>query len=187
MEQLLDFIFGIRWWQWLVGMSCVAGLYYLFAAVVLPFLRGVQVEHLEEVERQKEEEEEQRRQEERERREAERREYLKRIPSGPLEQVDLPRAAVRVRNQLFPVAPDAETSFGTRRDCSVRIMARGVSRLHAKIRPERRGYVLYDLMSEAGTFAGGRKIQSKVLADGDRFKLGPVQAIFALEGPSADR
>ncbi|MFC1806044.1 FHA domain-containing protein [Planctomycetota bacterium] len=187
MEQLLDFIFGIRWWQWLLGMSCVAGLYYLIAGTLLPFLKGVHDEHTEEAEQQRQEEEERKRQEELKQREAERREYLKTIPSGPVEPVTLPKAMIRLRNRNVVVPADTETVFGTKKGVAVPVMARGVSREHAKIRPEPRGYVLYDLMSEAGTLVGGQRIESKVLADGDRIKIGPVEMLFKVaRSPGGD-
>jgi len=180
MEQFLNFIFSIRWWQWLLGMSCVAAIYYFVAGILVPFLKGVQEEHTEELERQREEEEEREKLEARRQREAERREHLKKIPSGPVEPVKLPRAVVRARNRTYPVPQDAELSFGTKRGVSVPIMSRGVSRQHAKIRPEPRGYVLYDLMSDTGTFVGDQRIESKVLADGDRVRIGPVEILFKL-------
>jgi pSer/pThr/pTyr-binding forkhead associated (FHA) protein len=178
MERFLDFIFGIAWWHWLLGMSILAGLYYLLAGHILPFLKGVHDEREEEQARQREEQEKQERQEAAQSREAERRKYLKTVPSGPVAEVDLPDARVRVRNRFHRVPSDAELVFGTARGCTVRIMVRGVSRQHAKIRPEPRGYVLYDLLSETGTLFQGKVIRNKLLEHGDRFHLGPVEVLF---------
>ena len=111
---------------------------------------------------------------------AERREYLKKIPSGPVEPVDLPKAALHVRKRIVAVPSDAETTFGTRRGVGVQLMVRGVSREHAKIRPEPAGYVLYDLMSPSGTFVGEERVERKVLADGEVFRVGPVEILFRL-------
>jgi len=180
MERVLDLLFGIRWWHWLLGMSGVAGLYYLVAGVVLPYFKGVTDEHAEDAERQRQEEQDKQRLEARKARDAERKQYLKHIPSGPVEPVELPKALVRVRNRNFQVPQDRELVLGTRRGVDVPVMARGVSRDHAKIRPEPQGYVLYDLMSEAGTFVAGERIQRRLLADGDRIRIGPVEAIFSL-------
>ena len=177
-EPFFDFVFGIRWWHWLVGTAGVAGLYYLVAGVILPYLKGVQLGIEEEHERKHQEEEEQEKREARAEREDERRAYLKTIPSGPVGPVDLPRATLRIRNKSWRLPQDAEVTFGTRRGATVPVMQRGVSREHAKIRPEPRGYVLYDLMSEAGTFVGSQRIASKVLADGDRIRIGGVEVIF---------
>lgn len=178
MEQVLDLIFGIRWWQWLLGMGGLAGLYYLVAACALPFLKGVKDVHAEDIEQQRREEEERKKLEARREHQAKRQEYVKAIPSGPLQPADLPKAVVKVRNRNLPVSSTEETVFGTQRGVAVPLMARGVSREHAKIRPEPRGYVLYDLVSDAGTFVGGQRIQSKVLADGDRIRIGPVELVF---------
>ena len=177
-EPFFDFVFGIRWWHWLVGTAGVAGLYYLVAGVILPYLKGVQQGIGEEHERKHQEEEEQEKRKVRAEREDERRTYLKTIPSGPVGPVDLPRATLRIRNKSWRLPQDAEVTFGTRRGVTVPVMQRGVSREHAKIRPEPRGYVLYDLMSEAGTFVGSQRIASKVLADGDRIRIGGVEVIF---------
>jgi len=178
MERFLDFIFGIAWWHWLLGMSVLAGLYYVVAGRVLPFLKGVQDVRGEEQARHREEQEKQQRQEAAQSREAERRKYLKTLPSGPVEAVDLPEARVRVRNRYYPVPSDAELVFGTARGATVQIMVRGVSRQHAKIRPEPRGYVLYDLLSDTGTLVEGKAVRSKLLESGDRFRLGPVDVLF---------
>lgn len=180
MEEFLDAIFAIRWWQWLAGTVAAAGLYYVVAALTLPFFKRVQVEHEEEEERKRQEEEEERKRQERQAREAERREYLKRIPSGPVEPLDLAKATVRVRHRSLRLPTDAEVTFGTQRGVTVAVMARGVSRQHAKIRPEPRGYVLYDLLSQTGTFVAGSRVESKVLADGDVIRIGPVEILFQL-------
>jgi hypothetical protein len=178
MERFLDFIFAIAWWHWLLGTSVVAGVYYLAASHMLPFLKGVQDEREEEVERQREEEAEEERQRAAKTRLRERRKHLNTIPSGPVEAVELPPARVRVRNRYHPVPLNAETIFGIAQDATVRIMVRGISRHHAKIRPEPSGYVLYDLKSGAGTLVDGEAVPSKRLAHGDRFCLGPVDVLF---------
>lgn len=183
MDPFFDLIFGIRWWQWLIGVSCLAGLYYVLATVVLPYLKGVEDAHAAETERGKQAEEERQRQAAREEREAARRQYLKKIPSGPVAPVDLPEAMLRARGRAIALPRDVEFSLGTRRGVSLPIMSRGVSREHAKIRPEARGYVLYDLGSETGTFVGGSRIESKILADGDRVRIGTIEILFKLGTP----
>ena len=185
MERFLDLIFGIRWWQWLLGTATVAGLYYLVATYVVPFFRGVKAQQAAEAARLEQEEAERQREQEKQEREAARREYLKQIPSGPVEPTGLPKALLRARNRVVAVPNDAELTFGTRRGASVQIMSRGVSREHAKIRPEPRGYVLYDLMSQAGTFVGGKRVESQVLADGDAIRLGTVEMTFHFGEPPA--
>jgi len=178
MEQFLDILFSVTWWQWLLGMITLAGIYYLVAGQFLPFLKGVQEEHVEVAERQREEEEQEERQQAAQQRERERRRYLRTLPSGPVGRVDLPQARVRERNRFHPLAANKETLFGTGKDATIKIMVRGISRHHAKIRPESQGYVLYDLMSSAGTLVDGERIQSRVLSHGDRFHLGPIEFLF---------
>jgi hypothetical protein len=179
-EQVLDFVFGIQWWHWLAGTAALAGLYYGVVGVVLSKARERRREHelLEQVERRKAEED--REKSEAQRREAARQAHLQRIPSGPVKPVALPRAIVVVQHRTVPLPLDAEVTFGLRRDVTVPLVHRGVSREHAKIRPEPRGYVLYDLMSLTGTFVGEERVESKVLADGDVVRIGPVEMRFRL-------
>jgi len=187
MERLLDLIFGIHWWQWLAGTACMAGLYYLVAGVVLPRIRKLQRARAEEAARLEQEEAERQREQEKQQREAVRRDYLKKIPSGPVQAVDLPKAFLRLHNRYVPLPQGSEATLGTRRGVSVQVMSRGVSREHAKIRPEPRGYVLYDLLSTTGTWVGGERVESKVLADGDSIRLGAAEMVFKLgEAPAEE-
>lgn len=185
-ERFLDLIFGIQWWHWLLGVSGIAGLYYLVAGVLRPYLKGVQHHIAEEQERKRQEKEEEEKRQTRAVREDQRHAYLKTIPKGPVEPVDLPRATLRIASKSFQLPRDAEVTFGTRRGVTVPIMHRGVSRDHAKIRPEARGYVLYDLMSGTGTFVGSQRVESKVLADGDHIRIGPVEMRFHRAPPLKD-
>jgi len=178
MEQFLDFLFGIAWWQWLGGMTALAALYYVAAAVVFPRFKQVVDAQAEADEQRKKGDAERQKLATREEREAARREYLKKIPSGPVAPANLPPAMVRARGHHVALPRDREFLLGSRRGASLPLVSRGVSRDHAKIRPEARGYVLYDLLSEAGTFVGGERIESRVLADGDRFRIGPVEVLF---------
>jgi hypothetical protein len=180
MEHVLDFFLGIRWWQWLGGTASVAGLYYLVAGVVLPQLKRLRAKRSEETALQEQERARKEQEKTQEEREAARRECLKSLPSGPVEPVSLPQAFLRIKNRIVPLPRNAEVTFGTKRGVSIQIMARGVSREHAKIRPEPRGYVLYDLMSNTGTFVGGKQIESKVLEDGDAIRVGTVEISFTL-------
>jgi pSer/pThr/pTyr-binding forkhead associated (FHA) protein len=183
MEQFLDLLFAVRWWQWLLGTGCVAGLYYLVATFFVPHLRHMHELAIEELETQRQEEEDQEREKQRQERMTARREYLKAIPSGPVEPVALPEAVIRVRNRYVPVPRDAELTFGAKRGVSVQLVKRGVSGEHAKIRPEPEGYVLYDLMSTTGTRVAGEKVERKSLRDGDRIQIGPVEILFKLGRP----
>jgi hypothetical protein len=51
---------------------------------------------------------------------------------------------------------------------------RTISRQHARIRYEKGAYVLYDLASANGVFINGEQIRRRVLAHGDRIKIGQV-------------
>ncbi len=49
---------------------------------------------------------------------------------------------------------------------------------HAKVRYERRRFVLYDLGSTNGTLVNGEKIQRHILDDGDRIVVGLTELVF---------
>jgi len=51
---------------------------------------------------------------------------------------------------------------------------RTISRQHARIRYEKGAYVLYDLASANGVFVNGEQVRRRVLAHGDRIKVGQV-------------
>ncbi len=51
---------------------------------------------------------------------------------------------------------------------------RTISRQHARIRYEKGAFVIYDLASANGVFINGSQVQRRVLAHGDRVKLGQV-------------
>jgi len=186
-EQFLDFILGVAWWQWLLGTAVVAGTYYSIVGIALE--RALRARR----ERKRQEAIAQRQAEElaKERdgiqREHARQERLSRIPSGPVAPVRLAPAFITVENRTLPLRLNAETTLGAGRDNTIAVMKRGVSRHHAKIRPETRGYVLYDLMSLHGTRVGDDRIEIHVLADGDVIRVGPVTIAFRLDGPSDAR
>lgn len=110
----------------------------------------------------------------------EREQRLTEIPDGPVEENDLPPATVRIRNRIEKLSPDAEITIGKAGDNDLVIPELGVSRKHAKIRPDKGGYVLYDLISTRGTFVNGQKVIKRVLRDGDEIRIGPDPLVFKL-------
>lgn len=58
-----------------------------------------------------------------------------------------------------------------------------VSAEHARIKLERKQFVLYDLASTNGTFVNGRRVQKHVLFDKDEIAIGETKLVFsALKG-----
>ncbi|MFB9542742.1 FHA domain-containing protein [Micromonospora sagamiensis] len=62
---------------------------------------------------------------------------------------------------------DTRFTFGRLSDNDVVIASKGVSRFHAEVVREERGYVLYDRGSRNGTLVNGRPVTSHVLQHGD--------------------
>ncbi len=186
MEHFLDALFSIRWWHWLLGTAALAGLYYLIVGVICRAVRDMRINHEEEERIEEMEAAEERKKEEARQRKIERERYLKSLPSGPVADVNLPPAALVGQQRRVAIRPDAETLLGTSRDVTVPIMRRGVSREHAKIRPQKEGYVLYDLRSLTGTSVNGKQVEKKVLAEGDVVRIGPMEMEFRLENAEAE-
>ena len=63
-------------------------------------------------------------------------------------------------------------TLGRRSECTVRLNGTDVSRDHADITPEARGFVLRDKGSRFGTFVNDQKVTEHVLVDRDQIRLG---------------
>ncbi len=105
---------------------------------------------------------------------------LKEIPDGPAEDNDLGPATIRIRNRVEELSRNSEFTIGKAPDNNLVVAELGVSRKHAKIRPEKGGYVVYDLVSTRGTHVNGQKITKRVLRDGDEIRVGPDPLTFNL-------
>jgi diguanylate cyclase (GGDEF)-like protein len=90
--------------------------------------------------------------------------------------------------QVFALESE-ETVIGRGREAHVRIEDSGVSRRHSRILRLSDGtFVLEDLGSTNGTFAGGKRIRRIPLRSGDRIQVGPnVSLGFALLGETEER
>jgi sigma-B regulation protein RsbU (phosphoserine phosphatase) len=81
------------------------------------------------------------------------------------------------------------TTLGRRRECTVQLAGSDVSREHAEIASEARGFVLRDLGSKFGTFVNGQRAAEHVLCDKDRIRLGrssDCDIVFVAGGASAE-
>ncbi|WP_061224510.1 FHA domain-containing protein [Leptospira weilii] len=72
-----------------------------------------------------------------------------------------------------------ETTLGNGELSDVMISDPGVSKLHARIRKIKNRFVLYDLISDGGTYLNGKKIlRPRVLYDFDEISLGKTVYVF---------
>jgi len=81
------------------------------------------------------------------------------------------------------------TTLGRRSECTVRMAGTDVSRDHADITAESRGYVLRDKGSRFGTYVNGEKITEHVLGHKDVIRLGQsaeCELVFVVGGASTD-
>jgi hypothetical protein len=79
--------------------------------------------------------------------------------------------------QKFPIGT-APLTVGRSPDSGVVITSRSVSRLHAEVRREGHGFVLYDRGSSNGTVVNGERVTSHLLQPGDLFTIGDETFCF---------
>jgi len=73
--------------------------------------------------------------------------------------------------------PQTPSRVGRGQDCDVWVNDDGISRKHARLVPQGRGYLVEDTGSANGTFVAGQRIRRHVLQDGDLLQFGP-SAVF---------
>lgn len=120
---------------------------------------------------------------------------FKKIPKCPVGRVSLPLAKLiclhsrsNEKGKEFEVSPVRELTIGRSFENLFVVDRPSTSREHAKIRPQKEGYVLYDLLSRMGTFVNGQMITIRVLKDGDVLGIGKEEFLFNLEKkPQEDR
>ena len=124
---------------------------------------------------------------ERSKRDGEKHELFTRIPEGNIEQgLFLPSARLIARSQHgflkgHKLGANKEFFIGRSDTCNIGIKEPRVSRVHAKIRPEKEGYILYDLVSKGGTIVNGIKIKRHRLKHNDRIGIGYTEITFKIE------
>lgn len=79
----------------------------------------------------------------------------------------------------FPLF-EAEHSVGREANNSIQVPDSSVSGAHARIRKTPEGYLLEDLNSRNGTYVNGERIQSRLLRNDDKIRLGKVHMVFNL-------
>lgn len=73
----------------------------------------------------------------------------------------------------------SETTIGNSDLCDLVLYEQAVSKNHARIRRVRNRYILYDLVSEVGTFLNGKKVlRPRVLYDFDEIGIGKALLVF---------
>lgn len=76
----------------------------------------------------------------------------------------------------------AEHTIGRARDCDILVDNLGVSRHHCSIVQDGSNWKLVDQGSNNGTFLNGEKVNTQVLANGDRIILGKYSLVFDAHG-----
>jgi pSer/pThr/pTyr-binding forkhead associated (FHA) protein len=80
---------------------------------------------------------------------------------------------------------EGDFMIGRNRRMNIRIMARTISRKHAKITFRNGHYTITDLDSKGGVIVNDRRISTTVLRHGDRIQIGHVKFRFWMEEPKS--
>ncbi|MFH1904882.1 MAG: FHA domain-containing protein [bacterium] len=105
------------------------------------------------------------------------------IPTGKIENLSLLNARLILKepgggNKDFIITPRKEFWIGRDEDNELILKDETISRKHAKIRPEKEGYVLYDMLSRNGTYVNKGKIKGYVLKNGDLISIGFIHTLI---------
>ncbi len=110
--------------------------------------------------------------------EEETREKKRQIPVGMIENVVLPQVVLESGEENYSLSSVREFRIGRSSSNDLIPGTHIASKYHAKIRPQEKGYVLYDLMSSNGTYVNGERIEKHVLKDGDNIAIGDLVFMF---------
>lgn len=98
-----------------------------------------------------------------------------------LSDLSQPRLTVITSSRTWEVPLSDEVLIGRDTNCAVEIKSKRVSRQHARISRQGRGFLLTDLNSTNGTWYRDRRITTHTLRPGDTFQIG--SASFEFKGP----
>ncbi len=111
---------------------------------------------------------------------------LPRQPEVPFDTAagdeELPFAVLTMDDESKTSYPllDEQTSIGRSEHNIVRIAHGSVSSTHARVDRTRAGYRIEDLKSRNGTFVNGERIETAILQNNDRIRLGTVYLTFSV-------
>ena len=89
-----------------------------------------------------------------------------------------------LRNKDYPLPLEGDFTIGRDRHMSIPILARTVSRKHAKITFRNGVYSITDLESKSGVLVNDRKVSMTVLRHGDLIQIGHVKFRFSMQEPA---
>ena len=121
-------------------------------------------------------------------------EAYKEVPRGLIEEevaASLSPAELILRKEggqsdIYKLRSNIELWIGRSEDNDLVLEDELISRLHAKIRPQHEGYVLYDLHSYNGTKIKGKKILKHILKNNDEINIGKQIINFKQETGKLD-
>ena len=105
----------------------------------------------------------------------------KNMPTGAIDKVSLPPAVLTwlgSEQKSYDLTAARELTIGRSIENLMTVKRPSTSRVHAKIRPQKDGYIIYDLFSSAGTYVNAEKITSCILNDRDVIGIGKENFLF---------
>jgi len=96
-------------------------------------------------------------------------------PGYYLEMLEGPFAGKKIRLEGYPVI------IGRRESCDIILSDKSVSRRHARLEPEKGGWLLTDLDSANGTYVNGLRMKNSMLSPGDTVKFGTILCVFKVD------
>ena len=84
----------------------------------------------------------------------------------------------KIDGRQYPVTT-WETSIGRSTSCDIVLAFDTVSRFHAVLTKQKKGWVITDTLSKSGTYVNGRKIKEpSIIKDGDTLNFGSTSLMF---------
>ena len=84
----------------------------------------------------------------------------------------------KIDNKQYPVTT-WETSIGRSTSCDIVLSFDTVSRFHAVLTKQKKGWVITDTLSKTGTFINGKRIsEPSIIKDGDTLMFGTAALMF---------
>ncbi|HUR51208.1 MAG TPA: DUF3662 and FHA domain-containing protein [Mycobacteriales bacterium] len=102
--------------------------------------------------------------------------------TGPAQAPDRDTQGPRVEVAGAVHHLDGTVVVGRGAEAGIQLTDTGVSRLHVELEVQPEGIAVRDLGSTNGTYVNGRRVQSAMLADGDRITVGTTDLVVRTEG-----
>lgn len=96
-----------------------------------------------------------------------------------MNDTSIPRLAIHTASRTWEIDLTRDSvSIGRSADNDIVLDVPQVTRRHARIERQTRGFLLRDVGSTNGTWMKGERVDARLLQDGDTFRIGPATILF---------